>query len=580
MRARTSGQPGRRAVGIAHDDVDAVSIDAQLVGDKLLVRGDETGAVFLVAHHQLDALVFEFDRGGLGKAAAAALGIGRHADAPQLVVAFASRAALRERGPFGRRHAAVHHLLEFTGVEQELGRRRVGHRRRRHEIDAADGVGAHAELARGGVDQALEQVCGLGSPGAAIGANRYGVGTDAFDVHVNRPDRIETGDQIRRAGRHEAAERRQIGAKIGQDRNTQAEKAAGIIERQLGARCVIAALIIGDESLGAVLLPFHRPLQLAACPDDERVLGIDEGLHAERAADIRCDHAEPVFRDLEHCLGKRVTQEMRTLRRRVERRAAAFPIVIGNSIARFHRVDHETVVDEFERDDARCLGEGGLGRLGVAHVIVPIEDDVAGNVVEQLRRARGDRILGLGDRRQLIIFDLDGFSGIARGVESLGHDQRHRLTDMSNLAESKHGPRGVVPRCTVAIDQRHHAGHVTESVGPNILAGGHKQYLGHAPRRGRVDALDMRVRHRRTQDEGVGHPRQGDVVGVAAPPGDKTQILMTPYRLTNAELHAVSSLPLCKYADMRFRVKSIDRKRGFAAPLDRPLLESSCIDLI
>jgi hypothetical protein len=39
------------------------------------------------------------------------------------------------------------------------------------------------------------------------------------------------------------------------------------------------------------------------------------------------------------------------------------------------------------------------------------------------------------------------------------------------------------------------------------------------------------------------HPRQGDVVRVAAPPGDKTQILMTPHRLTDAELHAVSSIP-------------------------------------
>jgi len=31
---------------------------------------------------------------------------------------------------------------------------------------------------------------------------------------------------------------------------------------------------------------------------------------------------------------------------------------------------------------------------------------------------------------------------------------------------------------------------------------------------------------------------------------------------------------------MRSRVKSIDRKRGFAAPLDRPLLESPYIDLM
>ena len=47
--------PARRAVGVAHDHIDAVGIDAELVGDELLVGGDEAGAVFLVAHHQLDA---------------------------------------------------------------------------------------------------------------------------------------------------------------------------------------------------------------------------------------------------------------------------------------------------------------------------------------------------------------------------------------------------------------------------------------------------------------------------------------------------------------------------------------------
>jgi hydroxymethylglutaryl-CoA synthase len=31
---------------------------------------------------------------------------------------------------------------------------------------------------------------------------------------------------------------------------------------------------------------------------------------------------------------------------------------------------------------------------------------------------------------------------------------------------------------------------------------------------------------------------------------------------------------------MHFRVKSIDRMRGFATPLDRLLLESPCIDLM
>ena len=174
----------------------------------------------------------------------------------------------------------------------ELGRRRVGHRRRRHEIDAADGVGAHAELARRRIDEALEQVGGLRPPGAAIGADRHRVGAHALDVHVDRADRVEPGDEIGRARRDEAAERREIGAEIGEDRDAQAEEAALLVERKLGARDVVAALIVGDEALGAVLLPLHRPLELAARPDHQRLLGIDEGLHAEPAADIGRDQAQ------------------------------------------------------------------------------------------------------------------------------------------------------------------------------------------------------------------------------------------------------------------------------------------------
>ena len=86
------------------------------------------GAVFLVAHHQLDALVLELDRRGLGEAAAAALRVGRHADAAELaaLACCPARAPVKRR-PVGRLHAAFHHLLELAGIDRELGRRRVGH---------------------------------------------------------------------------------------------------------------------------------------------------------------------------------------------------------------------------------------------------------------------------------------------------------------------------------------------------------------------------------------------------------------------------------------------------------------------
>ena len=90
-------------------------------------------------------------------------------------------------------------------------------------------------------------------------------------------------------------------------------------------------------------------------------------------------------------LGERIAHEMRALGRGVERRAVACRIVFGNGVARLHRIGDDAVVDELERDDARGLGEGGVGRLGVAHVVVPVEDEIAGDMVEELRRAGADR---------------------------------------------------------------------------------------------------------------------------------------------------------------------------------------------
>src|SRR5262249_39841833 len=163
-------------------------------------------------------------------------------------------------------------------------------------------------------------------------------------------------------------------------------------------------------------------------------------------------------------------------RRRVESRAAACRVEIGNGVAWLHRVDDDAVVDEFECDNARGPRECRVGRLGVAHVIVPVEDDVARDVIEKLRRTGADRILNLGYWWQRGVLDFDRFSGIARSGQSFGYDQRDWLTDVSHLTERKHGTRRVVPRRAVTIDQWHHAGHVAETVCPNVLSGSRKQH--------------------------------------------------------------------------------------------------------
>ena len=228
---------------------------------------------------------------------------------------------------------------------------------------------------------------------------------------------------------------------------------------------------------------------------------------------------------------------MRSLRCRIERRAAGRRVVVGNGIARFHRIDDNTVVDELKRNHARGLGEGGFGRLRVPHVVIPIENDIAGNMAEKLRRARGDRILRLGHHRQRTVFDLDRLGGIPCRGQGLGHHQRDWLASVPHLAECKHRTGRVMSRRTVPIHQRRGAGQFSKTIRPNVLSRGHEQDTRHVTRRCRIDALDMRMRCRRAQNEGMGHVRQNYIVRVAAPPGDEAQIFMTPNRLTDAEFH-------------------------------------------
>src|SRR5947209_11326214 len=88
-RTRATCQSARAPVRVAVDHVDAVGIDAEPVGHELLVRRDQTSSIFLIAHDEIDAVPLELDRCRLGKSAAAALRVGRHADASELAALLA-----------------------------------------------------------------------------------------------------------------------------------------------------------------------------------------------------------------------------------------------------------------------------------------------------------------------------------------------------------------------------------------------------------------------------------------------------------------------------------------------------------
>ena len=144
------------------------------------------------------------------------------------------------------------------------------------------------------------QIGGLGTAGAAIGIDRHRVGEDALHLEQHGRERVDGGVHLG-AGERRDERRvvRQIGAEIGHCGYAQAEKLAVGRQRQLRRRDMVAALCVARECLVALGDPLHRTPDLLGRPDDERLLGIEEDLHAEPAADITRHHAHAIVRNLE-----------------------------------------------------------------------------------------------------------------------------------------------------------------------------------------------------------------------------------------------------------------------------------------
>ncbi len=148
-------------------------------------------------------------------------------------------------------------------------------------------------MASGVVDQTLDDVIGLGPPGAAIGVDRYGVGINALDAH-DGGWRAVAARQHRGAGhgRNEGAEIREIGAEIGGGFDLEREEVEIAVEREARAGDVVAAMRVGEKGFAALAGPFHRAPELLRRVQHQPLLGIEKQLHAETAAHVGRHHAE------------------------------------------------------------------------------------------------------------------------------------------------------------------------------------------------------------------------------------------------------------------------------------------------
>ena len=263
-----------------------------------------------------------------------------------------------EPGPVHLLQRRVQHLAEVAAVIGLLHRRHVRHGRRRHHVAAAQLHPVNPGLERGGVNQPLDDVVALRPPGAAVGVHWHRVGEHADHVGVDRLEAIDAGQHL--GARHRRDHRRvvgQVGAHVGDVAYPHRQELAVLVQRDLTLHDVVAAVRVGQERLAALAGPLHRTAQLAGGVAGQRVLGVQEQLHAEAAAHVGRDDAEPVLGHVEHGAGQHAFDAPAALGVGVQGPAPARRVVLGDGGAGLHAGDDDAVVDHRQARDVRSLAE-------------------------------------------------------------------------------------------------------------------------------------------------------------------------------------------------------------------------------
>ncbi len=278
------------------------------------------------------------------------------------------------------------------------------------------------------------------------------MGEDAFHPDIGGRQGVEPGQHLRSGqGRDEAAEIREIGAHVGDRGDADGKKAPVGVECELGIGDVVPALRVAEERLGALGRPLHRTAELARRVEDENELAVEEELHAETAADIRCDDADAILRCAEYA-SDRLAHEMRALRRGIERVALFALAPIADRIARLHRVGDQTVVAEPQRDDVLGACEGGVGRRLVADL--PVEVEVVRRVLPDQRLARRQGCRRRDGSRQRLVIDGDELGRVLGLRRGLGDDEGDRIAGVTDAFRSENRVGRGPARAAVPVRQR------------------------------------------------------------------------------------------------------------------------------
>ncbi len=246
------------------------------------------------------------------------------------------------------------------------------------------------------------------------------------------------------------------------------------------------------------------------------------------------------MRQLEDLLGERRAGAVDRLDGAADGVALVLCLVAREAAARLHGVGGDAIDHGAMAHHMVGLGEGGIDRALVAGLVA--ERLVAGIVVPHRRRARRQRGLGAGHRRQHLVVDLDQLGGVLGRVQRLGDDEGDGIADIAHALarqqrlQADEGGRAAAPLA------RHHGRERAEPAPAQILAG---QDADHARRRSRpahVDPGDARRRVRRAQHQAARLVRRLEVIDIAPGALEQPKILLARHRLTDRlDAHRVLS---------------------------------------
>ncbi len=156
------------------------------------------------------------------------------------------------------------------------------------EVAAPDLDRVDAQFERGVVDESFQQRRRLGPTGAAVGTHRRGVGDRHGDVELDRGEGVGALRHPPCAARQERAHAG-VGAGVADQAHLQPGEVAVVGAPEFGVLDLAAAVGERLHVVAARRYPHHRPTGPSSCGGDHGVLGVDAGLAAEPATDLRRD---------------------------------------------------------------------------------------------------------------------------------------------------------------------------------------------------------------------------------------------------------------------------------------------------